>query len=93
MAMAETNLKIKTERVQVLIFTEDFEIEGNAHVKPGGYNGRVIDILNQSRSSFIPITEARFRRRTGSSPKLITSDCLIVQIEKIEVISILSESE
>lgn len=91
MADPEAYLKVKTERVHVIIFTEDFEIEGNAHVKPGGYSGRVIDILNQSHASFIPVTEARFRRRTGSSPKLVESQCLIVQIEKIEMISIVSE--
>jgi len=91
MATPEEHLKIKTERVQVRVFTKDFEIEGNAHAKPGGYYGRVTDILNQSRFSFIPITEARYRSRTGPLTEFFETSCLVVQIENIEVIDLLEE--
>ena len=83
------HLKIKTELVPVRIYTNDFEIEGNAHAKPGGYYSRVTDILNLSRVSFMPITEARYRIRTDAATEFIDAKCLVVKVENIELMDLL----
>ena len=91
MAQEGDHLRIKTELVHVRVYTNDFEIEGNAHTKPGGYYSRVTDILNLSRVSFVPITEARYRIRTDLATEFIDSKCLVVKVENIELMDILEE--
>lgn len=83
-------LHIKTEQVAVRIYTNDFEIEGNAHIKPGGYSSRVTDVLNLSKVSFLPITQARYRIRTDQPTEFMDSACLVVKVENIELIDLLA---
>lgn len=87
--MQDSGLRVKTEPVQVRIFTSAFEIEGKAHAKPGGYTGRVTDILNMSKISFLPVTDARYRARNSDSDDITESDCVIVRVDTIEVLDIL----
>lgn len=83
---ADSHLRVRTEIVQVRIFTAEFEIEGGAHTKPGGYSSRVSDILNLSRVSFLPITEARYRQRSEKPGDFVEAGCVIVKIENIELL-------
>lgn len=91
MASETDHLKIKTETVRVRIFTSNFEIEGNAHTKPGGYLSRLTDILNLSRVSFLPITEAQYRVRTDPPTEFMEAECLVVKVENIEVMDLMEE--
>ena len=83
------HMRIKTEHVAVRIYTNDFEIEGNAHIKPGGYSSRVTDVLNLSKVSFLPITQARYRIRTDGATEFMDAKCLVVKVENIELMYLL----
>lgn len=87
--MQDSGLRVKTEPVRVRIFTSAFEIEGKAHAKSGGYTGRVSDILNMSKISFLPLTDVRYRERAGDGEDIIESDCIVVRIDTIEVLDFL----
>ena len=87
--MQDSGLRVKTEPIQVRIFTSDFEIEGKAHARPGGYTGRVTDILNMSKISFLPLTDVRYRVRTGDDEDIIESDCIVVRVDTIEILDFL----
>lgn len=87
--MQDSGLRVKTEPVRVRIFTAAFEIEGQAHAKSGGYTGRVTDILNMSKISFLPLTDVRYRVRTGDDEDIIESDCIVVRVDTIEVLDFL----
>jgi len=87
--MEDSGLRVKTEPIPVRIFTSDFEIEGKAHTKPGGYTGRVSDILNMSKISFLPLTDVRYRERTSDSEDIFESECIVVRIDTIEVLDFL----
>ncbi len=78
--------KVRTEVVNVRIFTQDFEIEGEAHAKPGGYSGRISDILNLSKISFLPVTQARYRERSDQLNDFVETDCIMVRLETIEIL-------
>ncbi len=87
--MQDSGLRVKTEPVRVRIFTAAFEIEGKAHARAGGYTGRVTDILNMSKISFLPLTDVRYRERTGDGEDIIESDCIVVRVDTIEVLDFL----
>lgn len=87
MEQADATLRIKTEPVAVRVFTTGFEIEGNAHTKPGGYWSRVSDILNVGKLNFLAITEARYRRR-DSKDNFAESACLIVNLKDVELVDL-----
>lgn len=84
-------LKIPTEKVLVKIFTSDFEIEGYAHVKPGGYATRLVDLLNLGKLIYLPITEAKYTFRGGDPAEIIESNCVIVHAKEIEIIDIIKD--
>ena len=48
--------KITTQAIKVMITTDVYEIEGFLHIKPGGYQSRVSDLLNAKGLQYIPIT-------------------------------------
>ena len=87
--MQDSGLRVKTEPIQVRIFTSDFEIEGKAHARPGGYTGRVTDILNMSKTSFLPLTDVRYRERAGDSEDILESECIVIRVDSIEVLDFL----
>jgi len=84
--MEDSGLRVKTEPIPVRIFTAGFELEGKAHARPGGYTGRVTDILNMSKISFLPITDVRYRSRAADVDEVYESDCVVVRVENIEVL-------
>ncbi|MEK6536030.1 MAG: hypothetical protein AABZ63_00905 [Actinomycetota bacterium] len=77
---------IQTEVIGVTITTDDYEIEGFIHIKPGGYQSRVSDLLNVKELHFIPLTQVTYHslRRPDEPPR--TSDTLIVRLDTIKMV-------
>lgn len=84
------HLRIRTEQIAVRIFTNDFVIEGEIHTKPGGYSSRVTDVLNLSKHPFMPLTNVRYRVRTGTPSEFVRTPCLIIRVDNIEVIDLIN---
>ena len=77
-------VKTRTHPVRAKILTDEYEIEGNVHLKPGTGN-RVSDILNAPEAEFIPVTQAKCTSRTADSTPVRT-DCTIVQVRTIKMV-------
>jgi hypothetical protein len=77
---------IQTQTVRVSVTTDDYEIEGFIHVKPGGYQSRVSDLLNVKDLHFIPMTQVTYQslRHPDEPPR--TSDTLIVRLDTIKMV-------
>lgn len=85
--MKNPGLRVKTEPVLVRIYTAEFVIEGNVHEKPGGYAGRITDLLNMGRVSFLPVTEARYIKKGANDTSETTdSECIVVRAGSIELL-------
>lgn len=82
-------MKVKTDMTAVRIFTDAMVVEGNAHIKPGSYAGRVSDVLNRTHTNFLPITEARYRLTKSESTEYLSSSCLLVNIADIVLLDVL----
>lgn len=78
--------KARTELVRARILTDDFEIEGNVHVKRGQNWGRVSDILDAPDSQFIPVTEAKCTSRNSHHDKAVLTDCTMLQVRMIKMV-------
>ena len=81
-----TQVRIKTQPVRAKILTDEYEIEGNVHLKPGNRHGRVSDILNAPEVEFIPVTQAKCTSRASADSKPVDTDCTIVQVRTIKMI-------
>jgi hypothetical protein len=80
------DVKAKTQQVKAKIVTDEYEIEGNVHIKPGVYRGRVSDILNAPEVEFIPVTQAKCTSRGSADSKPVQTDCTIVQVRTIKMV-------
>ncbi len=78
--------KVKTHPVRAKILTDEYEIEGNVHLKPGHYRGRVSDILNAPEVEFIPVTQATCTSRGSLDSEPVKTDCTIVQVKTIRMV-------
>jgi len=78
--------RAKTQPVKARIVTDEYEIEGNVHIKPGVYRGRVSDILNAPEVEFIPVTQAKCTSRASSDCEPVETDCTIVQVRTIKMV-------
>lgn len=78
---------IETHPVKVLIMTDDYEISGFVHVKPGGYLGRVSDILNQKEVRYIPITDAVYRSLRNTAEPHRKASTLIIRNDTIKMVA------
>lgn len=79
-------IRIETEPVHVKVFTDDHEIEGYVHVKPGGYQARVSDLLNHREIRYIPITNATYRSLHDPEDPSHEAETLIVRIDTIKMV-------
>lgn len=79
-------IKIQTETVRVIVLTDDHEIHGYMHVKPGGYQARVSDLLNHREIHYLPITEATYRSMHYPDEPPHRADTLIVRIDTIKMV-------
>ena len=76
----------ETLPVRARILTDEYDIEGNVHLKKGPYRGRVSDILNAPEIDFIPVTDAKCTRRGNGSAETVEADCTIVQVSTIKMV-------
>lgn len=81
-----TDAKVKTRPVRARILTDEYEIEGNVHLKPGAHHGRVSDILNAPEVEFIPVTHATCTNRNAAESIPVKTDCTIVQVKTIKMV-------
>ncbi len=81
-----SDARVKTQPVRAKILTDEYEIEGNVHLKPGTYQGRVSDILNAPEVEFIPVTQATCTSRNSRGSAPVKTDCTIVQVKTIRMV-------
>ncbi len=78
--------QIKTKLIKVLVTTDDYEIEGFMHIKPGGYQSRVSDLLNAKELHFVPITRAVFRKLRHPDEPCRKAATLILRLDTIKMV-------
>ncbi|MBI5869602.1 MAG: hypothetical protein HZB44_01405 [Actinobacteria bacterium] len=78
---------IETKAVRVLITTEDYEIDGFLHIKPGGYQSRVSDILNAKGQQYLPLTNATYRNIRHLEEPARKVETLIVRMDTIKMVA------
>jgi hypothetical protein len=78
--------KTRTQPVRAKILTDQYEIEGNVHVKMDKLHGRVSQILDAPDIEFIPVTQATCTSRTSPNPEPVQTDCTIVQVKTIKMV-------
>ena len=85
-AYSLSGCKFQTGTIKVSITTDDYEIEGFVHIKPGSYQSRVSDILNIKELHFIPLTHVTYRsiHNPGEPPR--TAETMIVRLDTIKVV-------
>ena len=78
--------KVATSPLKVLVTTEDYEIRGLMHTRPGGYQSRISDLLNLKDLHYIPITQATYRslRHPDEPPRKAWT--LIVRLDTIRMV-------
>lgn len=83
--MAE-EAKSRTQPVRAKILTDQYEIEGNVHMKLDELHGRVSQILDAPDIDFIPVTQATCTSRKADGSKPVQTDCTIVQVKTIRMV-------
>lgn len=79
------DLRKKTNKVEVEIFTSNFKIIGFAHIKPESYRGRLTDLLNEQNLNFLPITKAKaFDHQKNEL--VYKSECIAINKDLIEAV-------
>ena len=76
----------ETLPVRARILTDEYDIEGNVHLKKGPYRGRVSDILNAPEIEFIPVTNAKCTSRDSAHAETMEAECTIVQVSSIKMV-------
>lgn len=77
--------KISRHKIEVVIFTPQYRIEGEIHVPPGG---RITDLVNIPQTNFIAVTSARIYRAIQKREEpLYKKDFLALNKEYIIIIS------
>lgn len=65
------------ETKEVVIYTQQFKIEGRVKVTAKGYRGRISDFLNQEVTRFIPVLEPRISRLDGGEVRKPSESVLV----------------
>lgn len=78
--------KIHTEAIKVTVTTEDYEIEGFMHVRPGGYQARISDLLNIKELHYVPITDATYRKLDKPNAPVQKTQTLIIRLDTIKMV-------
>ncbi|MEK7817710.1 MAG: hypothetical protein AAB281_05595 [Actinomycetota bacterium] len=81
------NIRLETQAIRVLVITDDYEIHGSMHIKPGGYQGRVSDLLNHKEVRYIPITDATFKSLEQTDEVARADETLIVRVDTIKMVA------
>jgi hypothetical protein len=78
--------KIQTQPMKVLVTTDDYEIRGLMHIKPGGYQSRISDLLNVRDLHYIAITQATYRSLKRPDEPTRKAWTLIVRLDSIKMV-------
>jgi hypothetical protein len=78
--------KARTQPVRAKILTDQYEIEGNIHVKMDELHGRVSQILDAPDIEFVPVTQATCTSRTAPESEPVHTDCTIIQVKTIRMV-------
>jgi hypothetical protein len=76
--------KVPTKPVKVMITTDDYEIQGYLHIKVGGYQSRLSDLLNAKDTKFLPVTDVVFLGVNNPEGEPTSADTMIIRIESIK---------
>lgn len=76
-----------------MITTDDYEIQGYLHIKVGGYQSRLSDLLNAKDAKFIPITDAVYLQTHNPDGQPQHADTMIVRIDSIKAVVPYAEQE
>lgn len=77
---------IQTKPVKVMVTTDDYEIQGFMHIKPGGYQSRISDLLNVKELHYVPITHAVFRKLRYPDEPPRRAETLIIRLDTIKMV-------
>ena len=80
------NSRVQTEAIKVRLTTDDYEIEGFMHVKPGGYQSRISDLLNIKELHYVPVTNATYRKLGDPDAPMLHAQTLIVRLDTIKMV-------
>lgn len=69
-----------------MVTTDDYEIDGYMHIKPGGYQARLSDLLNIRELQYVPITDATFRSIKHPEEPPRTAQTLIIRVDTIKMV-------
>jgi hypothetical protein len=84
---------VPTKPIKVLITTDLEVIQGYLHVKVGGYQSRISDLLNAKDIKFLPITDAVFLNVNNPKKEPDQVETIIVRIDSIRSVVPDSSSE
>jgi len=79
--------RLETKPIRVLVTTDDYEIDGYMHIKPGGYQSRVSDILNVKGLHYIPLTDATYRSLHHPEEPVRKVPTLIIRMDTIKMVA------
>lgn len=79
--------RIETKAIRVLITTDDYEIDGYMHIKPGGYQSRISDILNGRGALYLALTNVRYRDRHNPDELVRKVETLIIRMDTIKMVA------
>ncbi len=75
---------VPTNPVRVRMFLRGgAQLSGIAHIKAGGYQRRISDVLNLGQVKYIAVTEVEFNVQ-GQSP--IHTQCMLVNVDEITLV-------
>ncbi|MCL4474584.1 MAG: hypothetical protein M1455_11755 [Actinobacteria bacterium] len=77
--------KIQTQTIRVLLTTDDYEIDGLMHIRPGSYQSRVSDILNVKEMHFVPLTHVTYRSLRNPGEPARTAETMILRLDTIKM--------
>jgi hypothetical protein len=78
--------KVPTKPIKVSITTDDYEIQGYLHIKVGGYQSRLSDLLNAKDAKFIPVTDAVYLGVNNPEGTPAHADTMIIRISSIKAV-------
>jgi hypothetical protein len=78
---------IETIPIRVLITTDDYEIDGYMHIKPGSYQSRISDTLNGKALSYLPLTNVRYQNIHKPDDLTRKVETLIIRMDTIKMVA------
>jgi len=85
--------RIGTQPIRVVVTTDEYEIEGFIHIKPGGYQSRVSDLLNVHDLQYLPVTDATIRTLTQQHKAPRKVDTVILRLADVKMVVPLDEEK